>query len=366
MNSPVVSVVMVARNVDRFLAEAIESILAQTYRDFEFIIADYGSTDESIVITSGYAAHDSRIRFFRIPPCGLAEARNAGCSRAQGRYIAVMDADDVAVPERLALQVAFMEEHPEVGLLGGAVRWIDAMGRPLRVDSVPTADQTIRTELEVRCPFWQPSVLIRTQAFALTGGYRAAFAPAEDYDLWLRIVEHFQCANLPDVLLNYRIHPYQVSMRKRAEQTRGILGAQVAAAYRKSGRPDPLSQAREISPETLAALGVPHSKQHDVFVSDLQLWIRHMCMAGEYATALHAALEMLQTDLSDIARWKVANLHLTVAGLLWRQKQFLGSALSIGRAVLTRPLVVGRPLKVLLKGLVVAYPWHWGRGVHGG
>jgi Glycosyl transferase family 2 len=360
LNSPLVSVVMVACNVDRFLTEAIESILGQTFRDFEFIIVDYGSTDKSKAIISGHAAHDSRIRFHCIPPCGLAEARNAGCFLAQGRYIAVMDADDLALPERLALQVAFMEEHPQVGLLGGAVKWVDTLGRSLRVDSVPTEDDDIRTELQVRCPFWQPSVLVRTQAFRLAGGYRSAFAPAEDYDLWLRIVDRFQCANLPDVVLHYRIHPYQVSMRKRAEQTRGVLGAQVSAASRKSGLPDPLDQVKEISPDVLAALGVPHSRQRNVFISDYQLWIRHMCMAGEYPTALNAAVEILRTDLRDIARWQVANLHLTVAGLLWRKRHFLSSAVSVARAVVTRPLVVGRPLRVLLGLLLRANARQWG------
>src|SRR5215471_1046885 len=99
MDKPLVSVVLVVCNVDRFLAESIESILAQTFREFEFIIVDFGSTDRSIVIISDYVAADNRIQFHTVPHCGLGEARNIGCSLAQGRYIALMDADDVSVPE---------------------------------------------------------------------------------------------------------------------------------------------------------------------------------------------------------------------------------------------------------------------------
>jgi glycosyltransferase involved in cell wall biosynthesis len=356
MNEPVVSVVMVTRNVERFLAEAIESILDQTFLDFEFIIVDYGSTDGSKALIAEYASRDSRIKFECVAPCGLAEARNAGCLRARGEYIAVMDADDVALPEKLALQVAFMHEHPQVGLLGGAVRWIGTTGAPLRVDCVPTTDSALRKELEIRCPFWAPSVLMRTRLFALVGGYREAFAPAEDYDLWLRIVEHCECANLSNVILNYRIHPHQVSMRKRVEQTRGILAARVAAASRKSHGKDPFQNITEISTEALVALGVSCREQHNSLITDHQLWIRHMCLAGEFKTALSSTQDLLRSDLRDVDRWQVANLHLSAAGLLWREKRRWQSAIELVRAVLARPLVAGRPLKNWLRRLDLKYP----------
>ena len=112
-----------------FLAESIESILGQTFRNFEFIIVDFGSTDKSKAIAVSYAAKDSRIRFREIPNCVLPAARNAACSFAQGQYIAVMDADDICLPDRLRLEVEFMEQHAEVGLLGSAVTWVDSNNR---------------------------------------------------------------------------------------------------------------------------------------------------------------------------------------------------------------------------------------------
>jgi Glycosyl transferase family 2 len=349
---PLVSVVMVVCNVDRFLAESIESILGQTFRDFEFIIVDFGSADNSKAIVSSYATQDSRIRLYEIPPCGLAEARNAGCFLAQGQYIAIMDADDVSLPERLMWEVEFMEKYPEVGVLGGAKEWVDATGRYLFVNGDPTEDGEIRSALAIRCAFCQPTVLIRSGAFALVKGYRAAFAPAEDYDLWLRIVEHFQCANLKQVVLKYRIHPYQVSFRRRKQQTLSVLAAQVSSASRKSGNPDPLNGVEEITPALLTGLGVSEARQQTALASDSRDWIRNMCLAGEYLVALNAAVEILQSsDVEFAERRQIADLWLAAAWLYWKKKGFLKSLLAVAHALRTRPVLVVRPLKQLLQRL---------------
>jgi glycosyltransferase involved in cell wall biosynthesis len=349
MNTPVVSVVMVVCNVDRFLAESIESILGQTYRDFEFIIVDFGSTDDSKSIVSSYASSDSRIRFHEIPICGLAEARNAGCLLAQGTFIAVMDADDVSVRDRLMLEVDFMDKHPGVSVLGGAVEWIDTNGKALIRRDNPVGNQEIQSALLERCPLWQPTVLMRRDAFVTVGGYRPPFAPAEDHDLWLRVAEHFQIANLKEVVLRYRIHPYQVSMRKRIHQTFGVLAALASAAYRRKGYADPLDDVEEITSETLIALGVTKAAQESKLVADRSQWVKNMCMAGEYSVALEAALEILQSDLEHVERWQIADLWLTVARLHRRQRRFAKSLIAAGQALMARPVVVGRPFKPLLR-----------------
>ncbi len=355
MNQPLISVVMVVRNVDRFLAEAIESILRQTFTEFEFIIADFGSTDGCKSIIAGYAAKDSRIKFHEILPFGLIEARNTACSLAQGRYIALMDADDVSLPNRLEWEFAFMEEHPEVGVLGGATEWIDAAGRPLRVVRFPTDDREIRLELAARCPFSHPAVVIRSEAFALVGGYRPVFVQAEDYDLWLRIAEHFKVANLEQVVLKYRIHTYQLSLRKRMQQTLCVLAAQVSASSRSNGLPDPLSSTEQITPAFLASLGVAEAAQQIAAASDYLVWLRTMCQAGEYSTALAVATELLQSpDWKYVERWQTADLYLAIARLYWREKRYLKSFLAAGRAVTTRPVVLGRPLKPMLARLRLA------------
>lgn len=351
MNKPLVSVVMVVCNVDRFLAESIESILGQTFREFEFIIVDFGSTDQTKAIALGYAAEDSRIRLHEIPHCGLAEARNAGCFLAQGQYIAIMDADDVSLPNRLALQVEFMEKHPEVGLLGGAAQWIDVGGTPLGIHDFPTEDHEIKSALVIHSVFWQPTVLMRKAAFMRVGGYRAAFVFAQDYDLWLRIAEHFQCANLKEAVLNYRIHPYQVSQRKQRQQTLCKLAAQASASSRRNGNPDPLDSVREVTSETLLALGVTEARQLGDLASDSRRWIYALCVAGEYSAALTATTQWLRSDSEYAARWEVADIYLITARLYWKKKRLWRSLLAAGHAVMTRPMVLGRPLKPLLSWL---------------
>ena len=351
MNKPLVSVVMVTCNVDRFLAESIESILGQTFREFEFIIVDFGSTDKSKAIASNYAAKDSRFQLHEIPPCSLPEARNAGCFLAQGEYIAIADADDVSLPNRLLWEVEFMEKHPEIGLLGGAVEGINATGRPSQIFRHPLGNREIQSALLTRSVVWQPTALIRREAFAQVGGYRAAFTVAHDYDLWLRIAEHFEIANLEQVVLKYRFHPHQVSMTKRARQTLGILAAQASASARRRGKPDPLDSAEQITPTLLAGLGVTETRQQRELASDYRQWIRHMCVAGEYEIALQTALEVLHSHSELVERWQIADLYLTVARLYWRQKRFAKSSLAAIHAVVLRPVVAGRPLKPVLRRL---------------
>lgn len=352
MNKPLVSVVMVVCNVDRFLAESIESILGQTLRDFEFIIVDFGSTDKSEAIASSYAAKDNRIKLHKIPHCGLAEARNAGCFLAEGRYIAIMDADDIAVKERLMWQVDFMEKHPEVGVLGGVVEWVDVLGRSLLVTHQPIGNREIQSVLSNDNPLWQPTVLVRSEAFRSVGGYRAIFAQSEDYDLWLRIAERFQIANLEQVVLKYRIHPYQVTLRKRREQVLCALAAQAAAMSRRNGSPDPLNSVEKITPTVLASLGISEVTQQSALAMGYLGCIRNMWMAGEDSGGLNAANEILQSsDLEYAETWVIAELRCLAARFYWRQKRFLRSIMTAGHAVMTRPILVGRPLKPLLQWL---------------
>lgn len=339
-------------NSERFLPEAVESILDQRFREFEFIVIDDGSTDRSASILDSYQNGDARMRVCHEEHAGLIRSLNRGCELARGKYLARMDADDVAIKDRLAWQIDFMEAHQEVGVLGGAVEWIDATGKSVGIYPNPVGDREIKAELlRGFCAFWHPSILLRREVFAWAGGYRSAVVGAEDYDLWLRIADRFQLANLGEVLLKYRIHRDQVSMRKRKQQTLSKLAAKSSASFRRSGKLDPLDAVAEITPELLAALGITEASQQSELASDYQHWIRIMCLAGEDKIALEAALEVLCTDLEYAERWQIADLHLTAARLFWRQKRFAKSFLSAGHAVVTRPIVVGHPFKALLRRL---------------
>ncbi len=349
MSNVLVSVVMVTCNVERFLAESIESILYQTFHDFEFVIVDFGSTDNSKSIISRYASKDDRVKLHTIPTCGLGEARNAGYLFAKGRYIAIMDADDVSLPNRLLWEVDFMEKHPQTGVVGGGVEWINAHDESLRIAHHPAEDREIQSELLTHSVVWQPTALIRRNAFALVGGYRGAFAPAEDYDLWLRIAEHFEIANLQQVVLRYRFHPQQVSLRERQKQILGVLAAQASASFRRNGKPDPLDSVREITTETLVSLGIPLPKLQGELACHCENWIRHMSLAGEVSAALETGVDVLQSDLKHVKRIQLAELYLSVAQLYWRQRKFLSGLVAAGRAILIRPFLLARPLKRLVR-----------------
>ena len=348
MSTPLVSVVMAVRNVDRFLAEAIESILRQTFTDFEFVIVDFGSTDDSRSIVSRYAASDNRIRFHEIPVCTLPIARNAGCSLARGEYIAVMDADDVCLPDRLKLEVEFMHKNPDVALLGGAVEWIDASGRPLGAHHHPTGFPEIKSELSTHCTFWHPTILVRREAFVSVGGYRGAFVYAHDYDLELRIAEKYECANLPSVVLKYRIHSAQITLQKQTQQTLCKLAARTSARSRKSDNRDPIGAVSDITSELLEKLGVDPAALENALVSDCWLWARSMTAAREYTAALNSANLMLESKHVHVEQWLLADLQLLVAQLYWKQGRFLKSLLTACHAVFRRPLILGRPFRFVL------------------
>jgi Glycosyl transferase family 2 len=351
MSAPLVSVVMAVCNADSFLAEAIQSILDQSLTDFEFVIVDYGSTDNSKSIISSSGERDKRIKYFDVPPCVLPEARNAGCSHAQGRYIAIMDGDDVALPDRLAREVDYMEKHPLVAIVGGAVEWIDSFGKPFHVHRHPTGDREIKHELLTHSVFWHPTVVMRKDALLSVGGYRSAFVCAHDYDLAIRIAEKYDCANLDEIVLRYRVHPLQLTSHRQKLQSLCKLAARASASARRLGHPDPLDGCREITSSTLSAWGVGEPAQRNAVVSDGHIWIRSLMSGGEHAAALVAARQILESNLDHVEPWHVSELHLLVAAIHWREKRIWKCTIAVGQAILARPIVIGRPLKQSLRRL---------------
>jgi hypothetical protein len=335
-------------NGERFLTQAVESILQQSFREFELIAIDDGSSDASSVILDSYQRNDPRFRVYHQRNRGLVVSLNRGCDLARGKYIARMDADDIAIKNRLECQVEFMERNPEVGVLGSAVQFIDPDGAPSLVSRNPIADREIRQALVRHCPFWHPTVCIRKDILTLVGGYRSVVVDAEDYDLWLRIADRCQLANLEGVLLQYRLHPYQVTVRKHRQTALSSLAAQAAADSRRAGKADPLESVAEITPALLVELGVNEAAQGAAVVGRYIWSIRTMCDIGEYAAGLKVLKELLCS-----CEWKhannraIADIRLLAARAYWRQKSFGSSLLSASRAVITRPIVFARPLRAL-------------------
>jgi glycosyltransferase involved in cell wall biosynthesis len=258
---------MAVHNGEAFLGQSIESVLAQTFADFEFIVVDDGSTDGTESLLRDYSERDPRLKLSRQPNAGYVAALNAGCAVARGEFIARIDADDLCEPGRFARQVEFLDSQPEVAVVGGALLLITAGGRPFYVAAFPEAPAETRRALEVRSPVGHPTVLMRRSAFEAVGGYRAAFVHAEDYDLWLRIVRSHEIANLPDILGRYRIHPDNASHRNLARQAVSVAAAR-AAARLDEGAPRTFAFDEPLSAAASSELGI---QEADVAAITLEL-----------------------------------------------------------------------------------------------
>ena len=353
-HNTLVSVVMSVFNGERYLREAVESILSQTFRDFEFIIVNDGSTDCTASILESYEKSEPRVRLLYHQNRGHAVSLNRGCRLAHGKYIARMDADDIALSHRLMRQIEFLEKHGEVGLLGGAYEFIDSTGKILAKRQNPVEDRDIRSHFLVDSPFLHSTVVMRRETFLSVGGYRKAFEDSEDYDLWVRMARQSQLANLEEVVLKYRVHSGAVTYRKLRHQTMSFLAARALASSGGNGYHDPLDSVEEITPSVLAALGVSDAAVQRALAANYRNAIEAMCRVGQAEAALRLAMEMLRSS-----RWEhiekrprlIADTWLRAAGLYWQQGQHFQSLAAAGRALRVRPVVAGRPMKRLLDRL---------------
>jgi len=255
-STPKVSVVMPAYNAGRYVQEAIDSVLAQTLRDFELLVIDDGSTDETASIAEECARHDSRIHLLGRPHRGIVPALNEACELAIGTYIARLDADDTAFPDRLERQVAFLDEHPGIALLGGSMRLMKHDGTHIRDAFPPLGHREIVVALADYNCFFHSSVMFRRSAWRDLGGYRAALLHAEDYDLWLRMAEKYEVRNLPWFMGRFRLHESQISLTQREQQVISTYACREAAKVRAAGKPDPCDSVELATREFLIDLGM--------------------------------------------------------------------------------------------------------------
>lgn len=249
-SSPRLTVALSVHNNAPFLDAAIASIRAQTLADFEFLIVDDGSSDGSGAIIDAHAARDPRIRAIHQPNRGLVASLNRLLAEARAPLVARMDGDDVALPERFEQQVAFLEAHPDHGVVGTRVVCIDGTGATRTVGTIdhPLDAAAVEAALLGGPLLCHPSVVMRRDLVRAVGGYRAAYRHCEDYDLWLRLAAVTRMANLPDRLLRYRDSPSQVSQVHVLEQRYGAAVARAAFAARHEGRPDPTDGRDRLPP----------------------------------------------------------------------------------------------------------------------
>ncbi|NIT04311.1 glycosyltransferase [Candidatus Saccharibacteria bacterium] len=217
--NPKVSVVMATYNAREYLREAIESVLNQTFKDFEFVIIDDGSTDDTREIIKSY--EDPRIRLYKKDHRGLIASLNEGIKLSRGEYVARMDADDISHPRRFELQIKFLDSHPDYAMVGTTTEITDTEGRTFKISAEPLSHEDILRGLLVRNVFAHGSMMARREVLLEFDGYSPEALHAEDYDLWARIIRLYKGANLPQALFRWRSNPKGVTATKfrRQQQT---------------------------------------------------------------------------------------------------------------------------------------------------
>lgn len=340
MTSPDVSVVMPVRNGQRWLAQAIDSVLSQTHRDLELIVIDDGSQDQTPAILDGFARRDGRVRIVTQGKLGIVAALNRGMAAARAPLIARLDADDVALPSRLELQLAEFGRRRRLVLLGSRAEKIDGDGRHAGALGRDFGHRDLKAELRLRNPFVHSSVMFDKAVAERCGGYRIAFDGAEDFDLWLRMSERGEIAIQPATLTQYRIHGGNVSATAAVRQVISNRLAMRCAELRSQGLPDP-TEAWTEAPDRKRLLSTDAVSDAGRLLALLQ------CSEDEGAAVSIAEVRSaLKLQLSHrerkIAQYAIANL---LAGSNWPA---LARSELIARLFLLHP---ARAVAITVRGL---------------
>ena len=283
---------MAGHNAEKYLGEAVDSILNQTFSDFELILIDDGSKDTTPQIVADYGRRDPRVVPISRPNKGIPKTQNEGLARVTAPLLARFDADDISEPTRFEKQVAYFNRHPDVVCIGSRVTLIDPLGSPIKVTDHPLDHETIEAGL-LRGSGWsivQPAAMMRTDAVRRVGGYREQFATSSDLDLFLRLSEIGKLANLPEPLVRYRQHFNSIANTKADVQWN--LKAQIVGdAYDRRGmkRPDAWPFERRVPKP---------------FDQQLRDWIWAALRAGNPAVARQHAKELIKAKPFAMQTWK--------------------------------------------------------------
>ncbi len=217
INGKKLAVIMPVYNAEQFLKECVDAILNQTYTDFQLLACNDGSKDSSLAILEEYAARDSRVTVLCNPEnLGIVGTRNHLLSKlpADAEFVAMIDADDVCYPDRFERQIAFLQEHPEIGGVGSSLDIIDENSQITGFRAYPVEPEQIRKKLLQTNVLAQPAMMVRRELLEKTGEYSKECPVAQDYEYWLRAIENFDFANLQKPVLRYRLSGNQVKQSK--------------------------------------------------------------------------------------------------------------------------------------------------------
>ena len=247
-----VTVLMAVYNGLPHVIDAVESILQQTYRDFELLVVDDGSIDGTADYLSG--VDDSRLRVLHQDHGGVTKARNAGLAEARGEYLALQDADDISDPDRLRIQVEYLGDNQDVAAAGSWYRVMDQSGRNIFDRRLPRGDDILKTMLMAQSPIANGSAMVRTEVIRSVGNYRPEFVWTSDLDLWLRIADDHRIENIPQYLYGWRLPESGGSAVKRFRQKRYAALAVECTRARAIGLPEPLDRVRDVVNENPGVL----------------------------------------------------------------------------------------------------------------
>jgi len=246
-----ISVLMPVFNGEKYLAEAIESILRQTYRNFDFVIVDDCSTDQTAQILRKYAQQDERVKIFTTPKnLYISGALNFGLERAETDIVARMDADDIALPMRLEKQLAVLNSDRSLAIVGSDIELIDEMGGTLGIRKYPRTDEALKKTMFRYSPFAHPAVMYHKSMIQEFGAYLPVRTPSEDLNLWFRVGTKYKFATVPEVLLRYRYFADSSSNRKLRLVELKTLRIRIHAWLHQGYRPSFLDFAYNIAQAT--------------------------------------------------------------------------------------------------------------------
>lgn len=318
---PAISIVLPVYNCESYVADAIQSILNQSFANFELIIINDGSTDGSGSIARHFKELDARVIIIEQENKGLVFSLNKGIEIAQAEYIARMDADDISMPNRLKLQYEKMNEDSQIAVLGSFTKIIDEHGQEVGLGFYPVHSNDVTRLLYRGSPVAHPAVMMRKKVVQAVGGYREKFLHCEDYDLWLRIIETgYVIANLPKLLLKYRVHTNNISFIHRQQQEINSNIAILTHRIRCMGYPDPLIGVDHIKSDFVDSLDsdLKRKVNSDLFV------LRHLGIANYSNEALLKAWnEFLSLSLYDRARPIIYDFLISFLRVSLRRGLFL-------------------------------------------
>lgn len=254
MNSIGLSVLLPVYNGKKYVGRAIESILAQSYGDFELLILDDGSDDGTPHILAQCARQDSRIRLFRHEPLGIGHTLDRGIREARGALVAEVGAGDLALPERFRKQVDFLDAHPDHVLVGSYLRIIDSVDAPMGLQKFPTADDHLRRRMTLRSPIGSSTAMYRRADALAAGSYTTRFSTGSYYDFILRLAWRGKIANLPEALAAYRFPDRPTRLRSIKNELRDALNVRRAAHCEYGYRPTLGARTLNLAQEALTYL----------------------------------------------------------------------------------------------------------------